>query len=104
MKKINILASILLMGFAISQSGESGETDTNPHQILLPSMDARGWDYQAGDYIYFPTEDDVDWIRKSLPDHQYLYTPGNPYKYQTDEQKIQEYLDDNLEDYLDEYR
>lgn len=49
------------------------------------------------------SEAEVEEIRRNLPDDKYLYTPGNPRKYRSTDEKIEEYIEDNIDEIMEDY-
>jgi len=108
MKNKNIIAALLignviLLGAVIDYKNQKSETQ----KIVEPPIPETvvGWDYQNDTWLIqkeqVMSDSDIERIRDELPDTHYLYTPGNPYKYKSTEEKIEEYVEDNLDELLD---
>lgn len=114
--KIEYKASLVILAitFGISLSiDEEDHTRVTEGEREPPPPNSVGWDYQNNRWIEAKTggssikkepimsDSDVERIRRDLPPGYYLYTPGNPYKYRTTEEKIEEYIEDNLDELLE---
>lgn len=72
-----------------------------------PPENSVGWDYSKSEWIVKRngtfSEAEVEEIRRNLPDDKFLYTPGRARGYRSTEEKIEDYIEDNIDEIIENY-